>query len=67
MKQSFLSAAEAFDAIDSTGQGVIVPYGDVGKHIITALCGSFNIGEQRQILKKAQRYSVNIFKMSSDK
>jgi CRISPR-associated endonuclease/helicase Cas3 len=59
LRQAFMSAAEAFKVIDSPTEGVIAPYGD-GERIITALmCCS---PEDRDLLlKKAQRYSVNLF------
>ncbi|QEM67683.1 CRISPR-associated helicase Cas3' [Geobacter sp. FeAm09] len=59
LRQAFMSAAAAFKVIDSPTEGVIVPYGD-GERLITALvsCG----GEDRlSLMKKAQRYSVNLF------
>jgi len=59
LRQAFMSAAEAFKVIDSPTEGVIAPYGD-GERIITALmcCPP----EDRDLLlKKAQRYSVNLF------
>ncbi|BBB49041.1 CRISPR-associated helicase Cas3' [Pelolinea submarina] len=61
LRQSFHTATEAFRTIDSAGQGVIVPYGDEGNRIITDLCGSFESRYQYQLLRKAQRYSVNLF------
>ena len=59
LRQAFMSAAEAFKVIDSPTEGAIVPYCD-GERIITALmCCS---PEDRDLLlKKAQRYSVNLF------
>ncbi len=60
-RQSFQSAAKAFHAIDSSTQGVVVPYGNEGKTIIADLCGAFEIEKQRKLLKRAQRYSVNLY------
>ncbi len=59
-KQSFLSASKAFRAIDSLTQGVIVPHGE-GNDIIIELCGAYDIEKQYGLIKKAQRYSVNLF------
>ncbi len=60
-KQSFGSAAKAFFAIDSPTRGVVVPYGEEGKELINDLCGAFDLSKQLKLLKKAQRYSVNLF------
>jgi CRISPR-associated endonuclease/helicase Cas3 len=60
-KQSFQTAAKAFYAIDSPTRGVVVPYGEVGEQIVYDLCGVFDIETQYRLLKKAQRYSVNLF------
>jgi len=60
-KQSFQTAAKSFHVIDSATQGVIVPYGEEGNQIIIDLCGSYDLQEQYKLLKKAQRYSVNMF------
>ncbi|HVJ48743.1 CRISPR-associated helicase Cas3' [Desulfitobacterium sp.] len=61
IRQSFMTAAKAFHAIDSPTRGVIVPYKEEGRQIIDNLCGSNNLKEQYHLLKKAQRYSVNVF------
>jgi len=60
-KQSFQTASKAFRVIDSMTQGVIVPYGDEGKEIINDLCGAYDLEKQYDLIKKAQRYSVNLF------
>lgn len=60
LRQSFQTAAKAFHVIDSPTRGVIVPYGEVGKQIIAELCSAYEIGKQYKLLKKAQRYSVNL-------
>lgn len=62
-RQSFMSAAGVFRAIDSTTRGIIVPYGD-GRKIITELCAAYNVRDikrQYGLLHAAQRYSVNVF------
>jgi CRISPR-associated endonuclease/helicase Cas3 len=58
---SFKSAAKAFKAIDSETQGVIVPY-KKGEEIIARLCASNNILKEYELMKTAQRYSVNCYK-----
>ena len=60
-RQSFQSAAKAFRVIDSLTQGVIVPYGEDGNEIITELCGAHKLEKQYGLIKKAQRFSVNLF------
>jgi CRISPR-associated endonuclease/helicase Cas3 len=60
-KQSFQTAAKVFYAIDSPTRGVVVPYGEDGAQIVSELCGAFDIEKQYKLMKKAQRYSVNLF------
>ena len=60
LRQSFKTAARAFEAIDSPTEGVIVPYGD-GKDVIAELAASMRLGEKARLLTKAQQYSVNMF------
>ncbi len=60
LRQSFKTSGELFKVIDSQAQGVIVPYGE-GSDIITKLCASENIVKEKELLKQAQRYSVNCF------
>ncbi len=61
MCQSFAAAAEAFKAIDTPTQGVIVPYGEEGRRIIADLFSSIGLARKSELLKQAQRYSVNMF------
>ncbi len=58
--QSFATAGKLFEAIDSHTQGVIVPYGQ-GKEIITELCASQDVSKEYELMKKAQRFSVNCY------
>ncbi len=60
LRQSFAGAGRLFNVIDSKTQGVIVPYGK-GKEIISDLCASNNITQEKELLKQAQRYSVNCY------
>ncbi len=60
-RQSFQTASKAFNAIDSSTRGVVVPYGQRGEEIVNELCGTFEIEKQYKLLKMAQRYSVNLF------
>lgn len=59
-KQSFQTAAKAFYAIDSLTRGVIVPYSAEGDEIVKDLCGALEIEKQYKLIKRAQRYSVNM-------
>ena len=58
--QSFATAAKHFKAIDSAATSILVPYGE-GVRIIADLCSTDMIWNKRELLRKAQRYSVNIF------
>lgn len=63
LKQSFMTAGNAFKAIDAPTQSVIVPY-QQGKQLITELCGiaeEFDAASYYTCLKQAQKYSVNVF------
>jgi CRISPR-associated endonuclease/helicase Cas3 len=60
LRQSFMAAAKAFQAIDSFTRGVIVPYGE-GERIIDELCIAEDLEKQYRLLREAQRYSVNVF------
>lgn len=62
LRQSFQSAGGEFKVIDSVTRGVVVPYQE-GEGLIAELCGAPEpeFEKQRKLLKKAQRYSVNLF------
>ncbi|MCP4682292.1 MAG: CRISPR-associated helicase Cas3' [Desulfobacterales bacterium] len=60
LRQSFKTAGKAFKAIDAPTQAVIVPYGE-GKEIIAGLCADFEPAKAHQLLRRAQKYSVNVF------
>lgn len=57
-RQSFMTAAKAFQAIESPTRGIIVPH-EKGKAIISELCSAFDIEKQFRLLRDAQRYSLN--------
>ncbi|WP_282109988.1 CRISPR-associated helicase Cas3' [Shewanella algicola] len=64
LKQSFMTAAKQFKAIDAPVHSVIVPFNEEAKSIITQLCAldkRFDAVSYRSLLKGAQKYSVNIF------
>lgn len=63
LKQAFMTAGKAFKAIDAPTHSVIVPYRE-GEALITELCGFPKKLEAKAFyacLKKAQKYSVNVF------
>lgn len=59
LRQSFKSAANVFQAIDTYTRGVIVPYGD-GVKVIAELCSDIALPQFYRELIKAQRFSVNL-------
>lgn len=64
LKQSFMTAGNAFKAMDAPSYSVIVPYKN-GEHLITELCSinmKFDIASYRACLRQAQKYSVNVFR-----
>lgn len=60
LPQSFSSAAKEFKAIDAPTRAVIVPY-KKGEEIVAILCSEQSVGESTSTLRRAQRYSVNIY------
>lgn len=61
LRQSFMAAAKAFKAIDAPTRGVIVPYGDAGRAVITALCAAYLPDKEFDLLREAQQFTVNVF------
>jgi len=61
LRQSFMSAAKAFEPIEADTRGVIVPYGDAGKAIIADLFAAFEADKEFSLLKRAQQFTVNVF------
>jgi CRISPR-associated endonuclease/helicase Cas3 len=61
LRQAFKTAAEAFEPIDSNTRGVIVPYMRKGKAVIGELCAAYEPEKQFALLKRAQRFTVNVF------
>lgn len=60
-RQSFMTAAKAFKAIDAPTQGVVVPYGTAGNELINDLCAAFDLTREFERLKAAQQFTVNLF------
>ncbi len=61
LRQAFMAAAKSFEVIETVVRGIIVPYGKVGKDLISKLCAVMEIDKQYKLLRRAQRYSVNVF------
>ena len=61
LRQSFQIAAESFKVIEQSGRGVIVPYGVEGKELIADLCALEPWDNPRELLARAQQYSVGCF------
>ncbi len=62
LRQSFATAAELFAVIDTPTTGVIVPYGDEGRALVAKLCSTAFLSRKKELLREAQRYSVNLFR-----
>lgn len=60
LRQSFATAGEVFTVIDAPTCGVLVPYRE-GAEIIARLCGVFDPKQEKTLLRRAQRYAVNVF------
>ena len=58
-RQSFMSAAEAFKAIDAPTEGLLVPWGR-GAKLSTLFNSGASTQEKRELLREAQHYSVNL-------
>lgn len=64
--QSFLSAARAFEVIENDSKGVIAPFGE-GATLIAELRTTRDFKLQRKLLRRAQRFSVNLTPREFDK
>lgn len=61
LRQSFMSAAKAFKAIDAPTRGIIVQYGKEGQAIVAELCAAYLPDKEADMLRRAQQFSVNVF------
>ncbi len=61
LRQAFMTAANAFQAIDASTQGVIVPYTSAGEAVISDLCAAHEPEKQFELLRRAQGFTVNVF------
>jgi len=58
---SYRTAAEHFRVIDDQTTPVIVPYDQEGKDIIAQFNGNESIEDFSRLLRKAQKYTINLF------
>ncbi len=61
LRQSFMTAAKNFKAIDAPTQGIVVPFGEEGQSIVNELCSIHPAGIGFNVLRRAQQFSVNVF------
>lgn len=61
LRQAFQTASECFQVIEQITRGIIVPYGNEGKQIIADLCALEPWDNPRELLIRAQQYSVGCF------
>ena len=59
--QAFKTAGKKFEVISDETEGIIVPYDDKAKEIIADLNSNITPAEQAKLLRKAQKYTVNIY------
>jgi len=60
MPQAFSDANHEFEVIDEM-KGVVVPYDDVAREMISVLCGSTSFDDRRHALRILQHYTVNTY------
>jgi CRISPR-associated endonuclease/helicase Cas3 len=61
LRQSFMTAASNFKAIDTPTRGIVVPFGDEGQFIVNELCSLHPAEIGFDVLRRAQQFSVNVF------
>lgn len=66
-RQAFMTAADAFRAIDAPTQGIVVPFGAEGRRLIADMCAAFDVEKEFALLRAAQQYTVNVFPHVLDK
>ncbi len=59
--QAFRKAGKFFEVIDSSTSAVIVPYDAEAKELIAALCSEQDPKRIVELLRRAQKYSVNVY------
>jgi len=66
LQNSYRTAAEYFEVIDSRTTAAIAPYGE-GKELVATLNGAGTIEDLSKVLRKAQKYTVNLFGPERDR
>ncbi|MEK4487919.1 CRISPR-associated helicase Cas3' [Psychrobacillus sp. FSL H8-0484] len=66
MVASFKTAASYFEVIEANTYPILVPYGG-GKELINILTGKEMISNFKRFFRKAQQYSVNVFRHEFNK
>lgn len=66
LNHGFKTAAKYYKVIDNNSRGVLVPYKE-GKELISSLNTTWNEHELPALMKKAQRYSVNLYDYQIEK
>jgi CRISPR-associated endonuclease/helicase Cas3 len=61
LRQAFMSAAKSFEVIERITRGIVVPYGEEGEELRNKLCSVQELEKQYKLIRRAQRYSVNVF------
>lgn len=61
LRQSFRTANQAFSVIPEKTISVLVPFGE-GKQLIAQLCSEHTMEEEIFLLRKAQAYSVSLYR-----
>lgn len=59
MNQAYKTAGKAYQVIDDSSFGIIVPY-KKGEEIIESIQGASNFMEIKKYIRKSQRYTVNV-------
>ncbi|MBW8351041.1 CRISPR-associated helicase Cas3' [Bacillus sp. IITD106] len=65
LANSYKTAAENFHVIENMTTSVLVPYGE-GRDIIAELSGNNRIDDLSRLLRKAQHYTINLYKHELD-
>ena len=63
---SMRTAAQYFQVIDSPTIPVLVPYGQEGREIIAEFNGDTSLADLSNLMRRAQRYTVNLYKHEID-
>jgi CRISPR-associated endonuclease/helicase Cas3 len=60
-RQSFATAEQYFNVIDSPTTSVLVPYNEEARELMLDLNGELDLGQLGSLLKKAQQFVINIY------